>query len=523
MPKAFQFASLLTLTAIFVFTIGLVPWNQSETRADNVESVETFLARKANWSKLRGAVLAVEGRVNIITPDEVRFQKCDAIKFYPEGFKAEVRGDVKVIAVTGRIDLNDENKLVFKIIKIEPRPSDEESLGRRRGAIDTSKPAQWYDVAEWASTRGTFYNDKKMLEVVDKLREEGIRTEVRQTPSTDAAAMRNLVTKAKNFSLPVRFSAELAQEAYRREYERLWDDQRFRKKKPDYSILINDIQRDLPGTNLKLAEDDLELRHQYEARPTETYLKADDDTRRKLHRDLYSRVLIASILSDEDPDGRNGYVLAERIDQQLPEYHAQAEELREKELAFQFSKLGTATKTDLTALTTRYLDRQQVPKVNLAKQKWLELRETRLRKDDGARGLVEVGDDYREMMKDTETAVRLYVEANRMNPNLAEPLKRLEELGYVREGGRWMTKESHQAVVETPRPRAVEEGVVRTGMTAKEVRAALGGPPASTARFATFGKVHEIWFYDGAQLSIHFTRSVPNGDLRVVNRNSVTK
>ena len=504
----------------FLITLLLITVSRGAA-ADTVYSVEAFLKRKAMWRNLVGATIAVEGRVQFMDQKRVRFLNCEFPFTIDDGVKNQLGNEVRVVEVTGQLEVAAEGKLFFKVIRLDKRPTDEGNLAVKRGAIDTLKPANWYEVAEWASERGTFYNDRKLLDATIQLREEGIRTEVRQTVSTDFRRMRELSAKAKQFALPDRFCVEIAQEAYRREYDRLWDDQRFRKKKSDYSALIVDIQRGLPGAEDPLTADDEDLRQKYLAHPEDTYKKADDDTRHRLHRDLYARVLLASILTDEADDGRNGYALAERIDQQLPEYKAEAEELREKELKFQFTKLGTMTKTDLAALSTRYAERKQPQRIETAKRKWLELREPRLREVDGSRGLVEMGDDYQSLLQETDRALQLFIEANRMSPEAPEPLERLTKLGYIREGGRWISKDSHIPAPTIPRSRMVEEGVVRSGMTSKEVLAALGGPPAAIARFAAVGKIQELWYYDGARFTIQLTKTLPKGELRVTGRSAI--
>ena len=80
------------------------------------------------------------------------------------------------------------------------------------------------------------------------------------------------------------------------------------------------------------------------------------------------------------------------------------------------------------------------------------------------------------------------------NADIAEAL---EKLGYRKKENRWLTKAEYDQRPEGRLERSLREGRIEAGMSAAQVRKALG-LPLNRTRIASSSQVVEVWEYGSA-------------------------
>jgi hypothetical protein len=117
-------------------------------------------------------------------------------------------------------------------------------------------------------------------------------------------------------------------------------------------------------------------------------------------------------------------------------------------------------------------------------------------------------DEYRSLLNRADLAEKLLFETAAKHPDAKQVFERLEQLGYRKKDGRWLSTKDFQAQPEAEIERAMREGRVAVGMTADQVRKSLG-QPASRSRAASAGEVSEVWTYGvpgNSRLSVSLVR-----------------
>jgi hypothetical protein len=276
------------------------------------------------------------------------------------------------------------------------------------------------------------------------------------------------------------------------------------------------IAERLSGSRDPLPHPYAELRKEYFASPLEVYASADATTRGTLHRLLYCDVLLRTLTHDLAADGSNGFVIAERIDKQIPEQHALAETFRDRALAVRAREVESLSKAEMLALAREYRDRRQIPQADQLVEAWLTLRRRRLDPQD-TEGLLQLTDDYRQLVRRNDLADLLLKEAWKRNPRLTDIAERLKQAGYRLHEGVWLSEAEFNARPEGQLEQAIRAGRVDIGMSASHVRRSLG-EPQSLARAATAGQITEVWTYEQAaatRLVVRLTRGRRQSDLKV--------
>lgn len=151
--------------------------------ADAAQSIEEFNRLKNKWDQLVGATFELEGRYSLFTPKEIRFRRCE-MRFILDQKFPRPRGTSN-IGVSGRITKVD-GKLVFRVTDLKPMPDDMSALAVRRAGINSARADSWYSVADWARQRGTFYDDKELLDAARDLYRQGLLTERRELEQVDS-------------------------------------------------------------------------------------------------------------------------------------------------------------------------------------------------------------------------------------------------------------------------------------------------------------------------------------------------
>ena len=472
-------------------------WTAS-VHAETTQTIEEFVAQKSKWSSLEMATLQLEGRYSILSPSQLRMENCDLEFVLARSFPRPA-GDSKNILIKGRIEKRD-TKLVFVVSELLPQASDVETFRGLRAKVPSNKPAEWYKLAEWGSHRAKYYDDDELKkEALDAFR-QGVLAERRALTPVTPAALRTLAQKLSTGGIDPALQLEYRHEA-------LWADFEAIRKENSAGDgeLMTELAKQIPGTDRPLTVDDEPARALYLKSPLVAFQKGDSDQRKKYARAFYVEILKNRILRDATADGKNGYAIASRIEQQLPEYLSLGPEYRLKEQAYHLGRVGALTRKEMTELVAKF-EPLKVPEfVQQLKSRWLVEKEKQVDPQSAA-ALVDLGDDYLIIMGNRETAIRFYQKAYVISPNTQAISDWLTGQGLVLYQGTWIPKGSAPAKPVDLIAAAVREGQVREGMTSEQVKSALGVEPTRKTRIATSGHVQEWWQYEDHGLSIQFTR-----------------
>lgn len=465
--------------------------------ADEPASVKTFLAERDKWERLQGTTLSVEGRWSIFNDERLLLTKCDLVFVFDNAVRVPA-SKTKNVEVTGRLETR-EGALVFRVTRLQLRPSDLDAVGDRRARLETNDPQGWYDLADWATERGRFYEDEELLKEAADLNHTGVMVEYRKIPPTAVDPLFALAQKAKRLGLPRDLHDRMIHDALRRELAAA------RRGKPElYNVVLTHILERLADSDVRLNLDEATLEQQrlYREDPLAVYEQADEDQRRTLHRLFYTEAALEQIEGAAAADGSNGFEIARRIEQTVPEHAALAEDYRDREIAWQIEHAPELTRENLLTLAERLNEREQAARAEEVKRRWLAAREPTWR-DRGINGKLDLADEYIQLLGDEAAAADVYREIF-TQPNGQETARaKLVELGYRFDGSDWVSTDADPGA---PAADAIRRGVVRKGMIDSEVQAALGGRPDSVVRIASRGQVTEVWMYRSQGVSIRFNR-----------------
>lgn len=472
-----------------------------------VISIEEFVGKQAEWNRLVGTTWMLEGRYALIGAKNLKFMKCDMPFILDDGLP-RVPTTTNVIQVTCKLEkLRDQLQML--VTSVQSRPSDIETLRFKRSLINPNEAQGWYDVAEWARRRSQFYNDQALLLESLNLFGEGIETEQRQLKPEDHAGMIALTRKAVNLGLGEKLTDYLRHAGYRRQFEALK-----KTEKPDYSLLLADISNFLKDSTKPQPAIPAQVAAAYQRDPQESYRQAEQTDRVRMNRLLYVDVVRARAEASLQPDGRNGDSIARQLEAQAPELGEFAKQIRDKYMQWQITRIDTLTRQELFEFVKLCEERQQGDVALEAKKKWLLAREPKLRAD-GARGLAELGEDWFSFLNDEAGAARYYMDAFAANSDYAPASDWLTAHKFVFAGGKW-EKESAAPVALDETEQAVRDGRLELGMSEQAVREAMGANPTRTHRFASSGKILDLWVFEEARLIVRLERQRKDENSTVV-------
>lgn len=499
-------------TVIRMVLVTAVLLGAATTAFPAARSIQSFVGRKADWSSfaVSGRTFTLEGRYSSIAPTNLQFSKC-RLTFIPREGQQLPRlvGKSRTIEVTGHLRKR-RSRVEFVVSKLRQVPSDRDRLQSELIAIRDQTPEAYYELGRWAYERGEFYNDDSLSEESLRIFLQGVLLERQQLDDGDARGLLALAGRLAEYHQP----EGLRQEYVHAAFQTLWSTSR-KQGQPALPELATELAKDLEGADQPLEGRATELRRQYLANPLSVYRQtSDSETRLKLHRLLYGEVRLAVIEESAKADGSNGYQIAAKIGQWLPERVDLAESWRQKELRFRLANVGEASREDAIELADLFRAREQSEKASEALKLWLKGREQRLRPN-GSGGLIQLADEYIELLADQQTAAELLIEAYALTPvdEIAETLERME---YVFEDGSWITVEEHEAGMVKERPNPF--GGVEVDMNPDEVRQIVGAPDNVT-RITSRKQIYEIWIYGGrdtSRLAVHFLQRSHEPEARSV-------
>ncbi|MCA9109335.1 MAG: hypothetical protein KDA52_05280 [Planctomycetaceae bacterium] len=502
---------MIRLFCLLTITVDLFLGNSSALAADKdqrTSSIQDFVAARDRWSQLIGRPLRVEGRISVFGSNELRFAECD-VRFVSERKLTRPRGELTNVEVAGQLQ-KDNGRFVFQVREFQTRPNDLEQLKLDRLVMDTTQPDAYFELGTWAKEQGKFYSDDDLRAAGNELFRDGLMRAHDSLAAGDASGMRELAAKVKEFGVEERLQQQFLHEANRMEFTAA-----AQQEKPNLAALATRVARDLPGSRTPVADGVAALRNDYEQAPEAVYRVADEDTRRRLERVFYSQVILAAIEQEAAEDGRNGYSIAERIENELPEMTDIVDRYRQQELAYLDNRIGQLTRQQLLDLAGKHEQRGESEQVTNVKRRWLQSREAAA-KTDGPRGMMELGEEYLNLMEDERNAARMFQLAYSANPELRTISDWFADHGYVLNQGRWTKPSEAPMSADDDLAEAVREGRPQQGMSGAQVRESIGSAPTSIVRMATAGRISEVWHFKDLGISVQLSRSSQQSELTVL-------
>lgn len=469
---------------------GIMVFAPAAFAAENAWSVELLNSRKAEWEKLVGPAIRIEGRIHLQGKGQMRLVKCDLVFYVNEAQLRSLNGQ-RSVEFSGRFKKS-EGKVTFEVGQILALPSDIEQLESRIAKLRNPRPTEWYELGEWAAGRARFYEDAELTKKAVAAFTNGVKIEWHGLPAVDGESRIRLARKAGEYKLPDDQRMELLHEGYRL----LWQAS-LKADKPDsetWQQLATRMAADLPGSSLPLPAFPAELKRRYEREPLTVYRESPEDTRRQLHRLFYASVVLKPIEAEATVDGQNGNVIANRIERAVPEEEGLAEKYRAAKLAWRLDHAATATRQEVVQLANDYRSRQLPVFARQALQSWLHVREDRQR-EDGSLGLLQLAEDYLSLLQDETKAVALLREAYQLDPSFEDVARRLESLGYTLDRGAWAREKAVKPASDHSTADGNSTGGISVGMTESALRKLLPARPESIARAITSTSVIEVWSY----------------------------
>ena len=217
-------------------------------------------------------------------------------------------------------------------------------------------------------------------------------------------------------------------------------------------------------------------------------------------------------------DGSNGQEVAQVLAEILPEETTQVELLRKAYVDYRLSRVPVLTRRQLEELDRLLKKSKRGDESKPAIERWLQAQEERLNNDQ-LDGILATAEEFLFAFerwrnpKHRDVAVDLlkrgWLMARNAAPKEATAIsQRLEQFGWTRLRGQWMTIEQ---ITDLPRDDvelAMREGRVVVGMTARQVVGTLG-QPNRTIRVISARQIQEIWVYGEAgssAITVHVQR-----------------
>lgn len=487
----------LTLVSVLIVVLS------SPASVDAVISIEDFVKDRKKWPAQVGLRQAIEGRYAVTGRTLLRFHNCPldfrSSEPLPKLSRRSTR-DVNVLVI-GRIR-RDGRTLFFRIERITKQDDDLKLFERRRPTGPKAKPADWFQLADWSSRRGRFYKDVELQGKASEANRLGIVL-ARRRAAGDAKLLREVARVVVTRAVGNRLQRAIEHEALRVELKSA-------RGKPAALAAVRDrIGRGWPGAEDTKNRAEPSLVTRYRADPVAVYNVADEDDRHRLHRVLYADLAIGLIIAEAREAGTSGYKVAELIRQRVPEASAEASRFERMAHDADLKRVAGMGRSELDRLVARLNTAQRATDADRAVDRWLEARRGRLLAE-GVAGRLRLADLVLSLKNDRSAAVSMLVDADRLKPDDPEVAERLGQLGYAKQGKKWV--QVRRDLPTVPRRVAAPTGV-RVGMSGKQLLAAMG-TPRRVNRLAAKRLISEIWVYGdpgGSRIAVHLVRSRDDG------------
>lgn len=466
--------------------------------------IADFLDAQKQWPDFaeKATAIHLQGRPEQIARTRLKLYKSDLVLRSLDNAKLPVvPREVQTIEVRGRLVKAGES-FEFLVDDLRVMPTDLETLKTRQQGLPDNKPEPWYELYQWAKRRGTFYEDRELLDQMTELARRGLAAARKALGQETYAGLKAIAEQVPQLGLPESFRAELIHEAW----QLRWIAEQEKSTQP-LPELADEFQKEMPGAVTVLKPPQPKLAEKYLQSPVAVYNQSDTAEREKLHRIFYAEILLASIKQKASADGSNGLTVADAIDKVIPEHHGIAEKYRDQALDYRVQNIARLTQQEVVELSELFRQRNEAERARKALTSWIESR-VDLLKQEGPDGLMQAAALYRNLLEDEQQEAELLKAAWKLNPDLEEVTVRLTTLGYKLGDGQWLAPEKAALKPEDPIKQAMLEGRVLPGMTPEQVRKSQG-KPLQTVRIVSAGQVEELWIYGergNSRIVIHFQR-----------------
>jgi hypothetical protein len=476
--------------------------------------------RKGEWQAYAqsGAPMKIEGRYSVFSSTLLRFLNCEDLNFV--WFKEDETFPLNTatlrsrnLEVFGRFEMRG-GKPAFLVRQVRVLPSDDDSLREKKESLSESPPAAWYALGDWAAARGAFYRDQDLIRQSQELYAEGLRREQSALPEDDLERRLALAPKYQQYGLSDEERVQFVHNALAHRWLSL------KETKPTAKALdeLSDrVAENLRSCKVAITPQEAPVRDRWVRDPIAAYRTANANDRLHMNRAFWCEVRSAYLDAWAQERNRDPQQLADRIDRELPEFHARAELLRGRALDERLADAVHLTRDEVLTLAEQFQRRGQPEKALLAKRSWVQAKGERLVKEGRPSDLMQAAHEYQSLLDDNASAARLLIQASKIAPDLKEISSQLERLGYKRVDGKWLTAAEAAALPVDAFQKAAEAGRY-TGMTREQVRKVFGAPDSRTRSVAA-GRLSEVWIYDQgtkSRLAIHFVGSVDGHDVTAV-------
>ena len=505
----------------WVATLFCGTFAAAAARAADAISIEKLVADKTQWPSYAasGQPMRIEGRYLIFSSNLVRFIKCEDLNFVwhdaDQSFPVDLTAlRSRTIEVYGRFALRSD-KPYFSVERVRELPSDAEAVRIRKLALADAPAADWYRAGQWALGRGAFYGDFELGQEARAFFAEGVKRELKTLPDNGVEAKIALSEKFRTYRLPEADRLAFLNEAFARRWLSIKD------AHPGARVLeqfTSELCDHLRGCTAPLDQPATAVADRYWRNPADAYREVPPSIRLRMNRILYSTARLAYLKAWAREKNLDGLQLADRIDREVPEFHAEAEESRKVALAERLAAAATLSRRDVLKLADLFTQRGEPQKALQAKKAWVTASDERLRAEGRPDDLIQAAHEHQSMLDDSQGAARLLIEAYDKAPELKDTSEQLNRLGWTRADGKWMTQAQAAALPPDPEKQAADSGRL-VGMSRDQVRKAMSSRPDSVTRVISAGRLNEVWIYNetaGSRIAIHFMGSSDGHDLKVV-------
>ncbi|MEZ6057620.1 MAG: hypothetical protein R3C01_13045 [Planctomycetaceae bacterium] len=449
------------------------------------QSIMDFMARKEGWDGLTDRLLDLEGRGGSQIGNSLKMKECDLKFVLPEGaMKPDSFPSIRLTGKLVKIGRNYE----FQVQQLLSWKDDLAIVDEKLRLGDTTKAETFDTVADWAEKRGEFYKDDLLLDRSRRVREDGIRRALQDTPIEQVDEFLRLSKKGTTYHLAPAIQEECL-------FSATWGERtlRLREEKPQFSTLLANISSRFPSAKTPLDEFSEDGQKKFATLTPQSYRSATPLERQMIHRQFYVDTARRLVEQEAAADGSDGFKMAARLEALAPELAPLAENYRQKELDFLLGRVDKMSRDELMQFSRRLLDLQDLERDATARSRWMAHRKKLL--ETGRIDQIDLADDTHVVLNDTKQTIALLGEVLLQEPTNAAALERIDKLGFTLNQGRVMAKSDTPKPMEDPFRADIEAGRVAIGMSASQVRQSFGGAPDRVARMITRDANGVLWEY----------------------------
>jgi len=434
---------------------------------------------------------------------DVRFRLSGSTRSMPRGQAISVRGK---IAIEGGQKVVNVDHLEVLPTEIEQVAASRDKLELRVKETGTRDYQAMHRLAGWAQARGVWYSDRRLLE-----RAADCQAVAFAWDEEDAAAKRDfkrltqLAARAREAKLDRQTVDRIQHRAIWVELERMAPDDLAGRRR-----LADELRQLLPGADEPLPRDRQQRAAAYLKNPVANYAPAKLSERAEYHRALWAELTAQALaLQGKVPNADFGE-LARRAAKLIADRPEVARTFKLRDIELQSADPSRLTRGKLVLLEQQFRELDAKEAAGKLVLDWLTSEREKLGVDD-AEGRLRLAADYIQLAADPKTAAELYIEAERIVPQLQEAETELGRLGYVKVAGVWQLR-SEIPVEVLQEQRRQRSGAIEIGDREADVIRRFRRPDR-ISRTVSLEGISEQWIYQGPPpLYIFLKRKAKGGD-----------